>query len=676
LVLQMKTGNGAASWDVLKKVKQNVDDAFAEMEHAGLSFALETANNAVHCFLGWPMRNMAHCAAHPIFWLHNCNVDRIYESLLQGSKVGAGARTRAKQLETSMQQAQAERDAPKKMTTDLTLDPEFKQLISAGEPSSTQAIMWDNKGMGRGFNAYKAWMRPFPANMRDPGLAIQKAVSAKNSFHTGEFKALPQWAPYTYDALVETPASAPASSAAKPATPQMFAVFDNFDPLQFVEFGVRAFVSVVKKGAASALPSTAAALAAKETFAGEFFVFGGLGSAAPRDENLFKIPPVKVDLTDCLRRLRLQPVEVEVVVSFSKLPADGGAPSALEQSAASGTPLPRPIIVSPLLVRTPDLHRGTWFRAIEERHLGKQDDVAIANIKAIQVHLQQLGYYAGKVDGWFGPQLTASVMKLQNDTAGANGLPIPPDGEIGPDVVAFLTSPMYNARPHANVPDETATYRGKKAITFFVGKTPSYLDRAKVIKEVAGASKQWSTADGIRITESKTAKDADIHVGWGYPVAGSPTFSDSHGRELARSTTRAIELDKTLRWCLQTEENAPAASFRVYPVVLHELGHCLGLAIAAGVEQRVMSPIYRDDDSARALHPADIEHVKAVYSGAGPAKKTAAAGGAPAEPAAGAAAGDAEPAKVVPEETQAEKDARMIAEVKDITKEIRTMDAN
>ena len=45
-------------------------------------YSVEAAHNGVHMSLGFPMTSLRYSAFHPIFFLHHCNVDRIYEKHL------------------------------------------------------------------------------------------------------------------------------------------------------------------------------------------------------------------------------------------------------------------------------------------------------------------------------------------------------------------------------------------------------------------------------------------------------------------------------------------------------------------------------------------------------------------------------------------------------------------
>ena len=45
--------------------------------------SVESPHNSLHVIMGWPMASVEFAAFHPIFFLHHCNVDRIYEGYLK-----------------------------------------------------------------------------------------------------------------------------------------------------------------------------------------------------------------------------------------------------------------------------------------------------------------------------------------------------------------------------------------------------------------------------------------------------------------------------------------------------------------------------------------------------------------------------------------------------------------
>lgn len=59
-------------------------------KHASASWSRDTSvespHDQIHVAVGWPMTSVAYAAFNPIFWLHHCNVDRIYEKYIEMEK--------------------------------------------------------------------------------------------------------------------------------------------------------------------------------------------------------------------------------------------------------------------------------------------------------------------------------------------------------------------------------------------------------------------------------------------------------------------------------------------------------------------------------------------------------------------------------------------------------------
>merc|ERR1719277_2609294 len=77
--------------------------------------------------------------------------------------------------------------------------------------------------------------------------------------------------------------------------------------------------------------------------------------------------------------------------------------------------------------------------------------------------------------------------------------------------------------------------------------------------------------------------------------AGEDEIPRSAG-QLAEATSQGIKLDSSERWLLfgQEKPHHIKSAFRLYNVVLHEMGHCLGLAHSSDRDD-VMWPFYRGD---------------------------------------------------------------------------------
>ena len=92
------------------------------------------------------------------------------------------------------------------------------------------------------------------------------------------------------------------------------------------------------------------------------------------------------------------------------------------------------------------------------------------------------------------------------------------------------------------------------------------------------------------------------------------------GGTLAQAQKDWVHLDAAELWGLQGRPSKPG-SFKVFPVVLHELGHVLGLS-HSNLEADVMSPYYRPDltdlsenDVARARRATGADQAAAAAAG-------------------------------------------------------------
>jgi len=75
------------------RVSQLVENSLLEEEHFKHSSnawsrdtSVETPHDQIHVAVGWPMTSVQYAAFNPIFWLHHCNVDRVYEKYIQIEK--------------------------------------------------------------------------------------------------------------------------------------------------------------------------------------------------------------------------------------------------------------------------------------------------------------------------------------------------------------------------------------------------------------------------------------------------------------------------------------------------------------------------------------------------------------------------------------------------------------
>lgn len=115
----------------------------------------------------------------------------------------------------------------------------------------------------------------------------------------------------------------------------------------------------------------------------------------------------------------------------------------------------------------------------------------------------------------------------------------------------------------------------------------------RFVSEVERCFALWSRATYLRFTRVTNAKLADIKIGFrNHSLRCKKPFQfGSRGCLLCEiDEDRFINLDSSERWLLQDEENRRGC-FKVYPVLLHAVGHVLGMKNSS-LDVSVMHPFY------------------------------------------------------------------------------------
>lgn len=494
------------------RISDQVYRAFGNEEHFMAASkrwtgdSLESPHDAVHVAAGFPMISVEFAAFHPLFWLHHCNVDRVYEKYIQ-----------------------SEPDSQREMQSN-----QQRLVRRFGEPN-------------RFASSYAPFKHPVTGDDFMP----------RDAFDINSLA-------YTYEDL--------------PPDRQLSMRFPSlavFYPIKPVPATYMLHVFVVKTEDASAWKSPTAAdfeNGAVESIAG----YAGWGAAWGSKE--------VETCANCKRRLPYS-VRVDVSLALSKL---GLKPS---QASLKVVCLDAQftMVEQPEGIPAPKLC-GPFF---EERgegapHLKLGGDGG--DVKAVQEYLIFYGYLKGPADGKFGKSTKDAVVAFQKRFNCPEK-----DGVVRPSLKALMTRPRNDDSSDSGA--DKALYGKSPKIKVLVDACPGYLDQEAVNDEVRRACSEWQAASSVsfEMLPSESTAAPDLLITWAEHTEGNLFFFDGKGGKLAHAEKEVITLDAAEYWVLQGAGRDPrkAHSVELLPIVLHELGHSLGLGhSAAGCTEDVMWAYY------------------------------------------------------------------------------------
>ena len=218
------------------------------------------------------------------------------------------------------------------------------------------------------------------------------------------------------------------------------------------------------------------------------------------------------------------------------------------------------------------------------------------------------------------PQSSTSV-ELDEPTRNAlracqQFLGMEPTGDINEHTMSVIS------RTRCGVPDVFEfTIDGrrweKSDLTYALIEDSRQINRDDVLRYLSEAFTQWAAAANLTFTEIDDPDSADIIVRFSILEHGDGVPFDGPGGTLAHaffpppnggSLAGDAHFDDEEPWSIDTP--APAGRIDLASVILHEIGHSLGLGHSA-VQDAVMYPFYAGER--RQLHPDDIQGIQALY---------------------------------------------------------------
>jgi hypothetical protein len=478
-------------------------------------YSIESPHNSIHMACGFPMTSIKYAAFHPIFFLHHCNVDRLYEK-----HVSMESQQECEKEFSARQRSLAARGEKNRYTQDL--DP-FQHPFE--KRALVPADTFDTRGLGYVYDALQA----------DPKMMMREAP--------------------------------------------VFCAFQKVEiiPLKRKSYMMHVFVmSKTEQGSWAPTRSflqEPALWRADKFYAGCGAIFGGKAGECMNcmDRQPFN---VLIEVQQTLTRLKLSRHEAGIRVLCED---EEGNVCSLEE-----TPSPQPKLVGPM------------FEDVQAP-LAVSSANSEGEVAQLQAALSFFGYQPGALDGKFGPKTEAAVRGFQTF---AN---LKVDGIAGPVTKSQILKQRKDL--HADPEPETQKMSGQKArftvgsiVRFSLGPVPGYLDVEKLLTEINDAFSQWGAAMGVTFVLSGSAIRSSIHLCFedlsfkGEALAGGVA---APGGQLAEATPHQLILDAAERWLLKGQDvpQRHPKAVRLYPVLVHEIGHCLGLSHSSNPSD-VMWPYY------------------------------------------------------------------------------------
>ncbi|KAL6606946.1 hypothetical protein ACP70R_042599 [Stipagrostis hirtigluma subsp. patula] len=183
------------------------------------------------------------------------------------------------------------------------------------------------------------------------------------------------------------------------------------------------------------------------------------------------------------------------------------------------------------------------------------------------------------------------------------------------------SSPSVRGRNlYSYFPGSPTWPRSKKSLKYAITQTSATsIDRATLSKVFARAFARWSAATTLNFTETASAKDADITIGFYGGDHGDGEAFDGPLGTLAHAfspTNGRFHLDAAEAWVAGGDVSRASSDVAVdlESVAVHEIGHLLGLG-HSGEKGAIMYPTITSGTRKVELASDDVVGIQSLYGG-------------------------------------------------------------
>eukprot|EP00939_MAST-03C_sp_MAST-3C-sp1_P001236 g1236.t1 len=392
-------------------------------------------------------------------------------------------------------------------------------------------------------------------------------------------------------------------------------------------------VFVVKNGESDAFepPSDTKRWSSHPNYASMGAIFGGKGNDCV---NCKESKPVNVfvDISQCLARLSLTRHDVNALVWVF----DVNAGSMIRLKDVKDVVIPEPRIEGHMFHSVDrvleEIAEAAESKASKSTKDDDDDDDEVDDVSTrgevceLQRHLEQYGYYGGKIDGHFGPATADAVRNFQRNFG------LMADGKAGPVTKSVMSMTrvddkrdVLGDKDEVDSDGSTKHFKSGSFVYYVIGIAPGTIrSRKALVREFSKAFEQWSEATGLRFVyeanRGRSAKrvaadiskrgDQVVLIQW--KSKEQDAHFDGVGGTLADAGKNFITFDASERWRLSDQAATKAGTYRIFEVALHEIGHVVGLTHSDKPED-VMSPFYVANRVA--LTRSDALRARALYFG-------------------------------------------------------------